>query len=203
MKRKRSTCPYQLELALSFEDDAAPAQQAAGSAHGAADDASPPETAAPAVAKTCEPGLWRDGGWTARVIWNEDGEGWAVSLARDGEPEPALVAPWTAGRDGKSHRPLDAVAFATLVKAASGARRRHEQQMHALLHRSVVVPDGAASVTVTLDIVPDGDHAYAVLAAYDEAGTQLAQARVAPGFRLSRASAAAWVECGFGQPQRG
>ncbi len=139
------------------------------------------------------------------MIRNEDGAGdgagWAVAVSREGESEPALVAPWSGGGDGKNHRPLDAVAFASLVKTASEMRRRRERQMHAMLHKRVVVSTGAASVTVTLDIVPDDDHAHAVLAAYDEAGTQLAQARVAPGFRLSKASAAAWIECGFRQPE--
>jgi len=46
-----------------------------------------------------EPGLWRDNGWTARVVKNEDDEGWAVEMVKDGEAEPALVGPWTMGRD--------------------------------------------------------------------------------------------------------
>ena len=35
-----------------------------------------------------EPRLWRDNGWTARVIKNEDDEGWAVEMVKDGEAEP-------------------------------------------------------------------------------------------------------------------
>ena len=46
--------------------------------------------------------LWRDDGWTARVIKNEDDDGWAVAMIKDGEPEPALVGPWTMGRDKKN-----------------------------------------------------------------------------------------------------
>ena len=30
--------------------------------------------------------LWRDNGWTARVIKNEDDDGWAVEMIKDGEP---------------------------------------------------------------------------------------------------------------------
>ena len=45
--------------------------------------------------------LWRDKGWTARVIKNEDDDGWAVAMILDGEPEPALIGPWTMGRDKK------------------------------------------------------------------------------------------------------
>ena len=40
-----------------------------------------------------EPRMWRDHGWTARVIRNNDDEGWAAKMNRQGEPEPALVSP--------------------------------------------------------------------------------------------------------------
>ena len=72
--------------------------------------------------------LWRDNGWTARVVKNEDDEGWAVEMIKDGEPEPALVGPWTMGRDKKNPKPLDSAAFLTLVKTAAEVIRRHEQQ---------------------------------------------------------------------------
>ena len=75
--------------------------------------------------------LWIDNGWTARVIKNEDDEGWAVEMIKDGEPEPALVGPWTMGRDKKNPKPLDSAAFNTLVKTAAEVIRRHEQQTHA------------------------------------------------------------------------
>jgi hypothetical protein len=150
--------------------------------------------------KTQEPRLWRDDGWTARVIKNEDDEGWAVEMIKDGEPEPALVGPWTMGRDKKNPKPLDAAAFATLVKTASEVLRRHEQQRHAMLHKNFSVSTRSATVSVTLDIVPDEDNPYALLSAHDEAGAQLAQVRVAPTFKLTRASAAAWVEDDFRKP---
>jgi maltose-binding protein MalE len=63
--------------------------------------------------------LWEDDGWTARIIKNEDDEGWAVAMFKEGESEPALVGPWTMGRDKKNPKPLDASAFSTLVKTAS------------------------------------------------------------------------------------
>jgi len=50
---------------------------------------------------------------------------------------------------------------------------------------------------VALRIVPDEDNPYAVLSAQDESGTQLAEARVAPTFKLSAASAEAWIENGY------
>jgi hypothetical protein len=52
-----------------------------------------------------------------------------------GEAEPALVGPWTMGRDKKNPKPLDTNAFNTLVKTASEVLRRHEQQLHAQLHK--------------------------------------------------------------------
>ena len=150
-----------------------------------------------------EPRLWRADGWTARVIKNEDDDGWAVAMTRDGEAEPALVGPWTMGRDKKNPKPLDGPAFSTLVKTASEVLRRHEQQLEAQLHRSVTVTAGPGQdrVRVQLDIVPDDDHPTALLSAFDAGGQVLAQVKVAPGFRLDAASAVAWIEDGFRRPR--
>ncbi len=150
--------------------------------------------------KTQEARLWQDDGWTARVIKNEDDDGWAVEMIKDGESEPALVGPWTMGRDKKNPKPLDASAFQTLVKTASEVLRRHEQQLHAMLHKSVTVNMHSATISVTLDIVPDEDEPYALLSAHDEDGNQLAQVRVAPTFKLNRDSAEAWIENDFRRP---
>jgi hypothetical protein len=148
-----------------------------------------------------EPRLWRGDGWTAQVIKNEDDDGWAVAMIKDGEPEPALVGPWTMGRDKKNPKPLDGSAFITLVKTASEFVRRHEQQLHATLHQSVDVSTASSRITVCLDIVPDDDNPSATLSARDEAGELLAEVRVAPSFQLKRASALAWVENGFARPR--
>jgi hypothetical protein len=150
--------------------------------------------------KTQEPRLWRADGWTAQVIKNEDDDGWAVAMIRDGEPEPALVGPWTMGRDKKNPKPLDTNAFSTLVKTASEVVRRSEQQLHATLHQSITVTARAARVTVSLDIVPDDENPTAVLSATDDGGEPLAEVRVAPSFKLNRGSAVAWVESGFARP---
>ena len=148
-----------------------------------------------------EPRLWIADGWTARVIKNEDDEGWAVAMFKRGEAEPALVGPWTMGRDKKNPKPLDAAAFRTLVKTASEVLRRHEQQEHARLHRRVEVEaDDGTRWTVTLDIVPDEDDPHALLAARDRFGELAAQVRVRPDWRLSAASARAWIATGFGRP---
>lgn len=163
--------------------------------------ASPEESAAAgAEQKIQEPRLWQDDGWTARIIKNDDDDGWAVAMIKDGEPEPALIGPWTMGRDKKNPKPLDPSAFITLVKTASEFVRRHEQQLHAMLHKTIVVSDGAADISVTLDIVPDDDFPYALLTAHDADREQLAQVRVAASFKLSPASASAWVDSGFRKP---
>ncbi len=147
-----------------------------------------------------EPRLWRDERWTAQVIKNEDDEGWAVAMTLAGESEPALVGPWTMGRDKKNPKPLDAAAFHTLVKTASEVLRRHEQQLHAQLHKSLKLDTGSARLHILLDIVPDEDNPYALLSARDEQDELVAQVRVAANFRLTEASAAAWVENDFLKP---
>ena len=144
--------------------------------------------------------LWRDNGWTARVIKNEDDEGWAVEMVKDGEAEPALVGPWTMGRDKKNPKPLDVSAFSTLVKTAAEVIRRHEQQLHATLHRNVAVTVRGQRVTVALDIVADEDDPHALLSASDVLGETLAQVRVGAGFRLNVASATAWIEDDYCKP---
>ena len=151
-----------------------------------------------------QPRLWRDNGWTARVIKNNDDEGWAVEMIKAGEPEPALVGPWTMGRDKKNPKPLDTAAFNTLVKTASEVLRRHEQQLHAELHKSVFVNATAGRIEVTLDIVPHGDgedEGYALLAAANGEGERLAMVRVAAGFKLNPSSATAWIDGGYGKPR--
>jgi len=145
--------------------------------------------------------LWQSEGWTAQVIKNEDDDGWAVAMYKDGESEPALVGPWTMGRDKKNPKPLDGNAFITLVKTASEFVRRSEQQLHATLHPSVTVNAHTGRVTVRLDIVPDDDNPYATLSAQDEAGDTLAAVRVQAGFPLNRQTAQAWVDAGFERPR--
>jgi hypothetical protein len=150
-----------------------------------------------------EPRLWQGNGWTARVIKNEDDEGWAVAMIKDGEPEPALVGPWTMGRDKKNPKPLDVNAFNTLVKTASEVIRRHEQHLHAILHKNLMVwTESHGNLKVTLDIVPDDDEPYAMLAATDEMSEQVARVRVPASFKLTTASATTWIESDFKAPRR-
>jgi len=145
--------------------------------------------------------LWRDDGWTAKVVKNEDDDGWAVAMYKDGESEPALVGPWTMGRDKKNPKPLDVGAFHTLVKTADEVLRRHEQQLRAQLHKRVSVDGPDGDIDVTLDIVPDDYDPHAVLSAVDRFGETVASVKVPPTFKLSRHSARAWIENDFQRPQ--
>jgi hypothetical protein len=147
-----------------------------------------------------EPRLWQGNGWTAKVIKNEDDEGWAVAMIKDGEPEPALVGPWTMGRDKKNPKPLDTNAFHTLVKTASEVIRRHEQQLHAQLHKNLWVNIEGTEYKVTMDIVPDEEHPYATLAAFDMDGEKVGQVRTSAAFRLTQSNAIKWIESDFRDP---
>jgi hypothetical protein len=147
-----------------------------------------------------EPGLWKKNGWIAKVIKNPDDDGWAVEMTRIGDEEPALVGPWTMGRDKKNPKPLDQAAFLTLVKTASEVLRRHEQSARARLHRSITFVDGDASpaesgrIRADFDLVPDDDDPHAILSLFDDATSEpLRSGRVAVGFRLDAANVQRWM----------
>lgn len=146
-----------------------------------------------------EPRLWRDKGWTARVIKNEDGDGWAVEMIRDGSAEPALVGPWTMGRNKVDPKPLDATAHQTLVKTASEVIRRHEQQLHAQLNKQCHIETESGTLTIRLVVTPDEFEPYGTLTAVDAFGEVVATVKVAPDFRLTRERAARWAADGFGR----
>ncbi len=151
-------------------------------------------------AEIMEPTLWKRDGWTARVRKNEDDDGWAVEMTRKGDPEPALVGPWTMGRDKRNPKPLDAYAFTTLVKTASEVIRRHEQAARERLHRtfSFVAGDGAR-LRVELDIAPDDDDPHAILKIFTEPTDELLRgSRVSPTFKLSAATVQRFLKTGEG-----
>ncbi len=145
--------------------------------------------------------VWSDEHWTARVVKNEDDDGWAVAMFLDGEAEPALVGPWTMGRDKKNPKPLDTNAFNTLVKTAKEVIRRSEQQRHAELNKNVTVTVGGRRVRVALAIVPDEEGATATLRATDEFDETLAVVSVPPTFKLTVSSAEAWLASDFEKPR--
>ena len=135
-------------------------------------------------------------GWTARVLKNEEDEGWAVEMHRAGDPEPALVGPWTMGRDKKNPKPLDASSFATLVKTASEVIRRTEQALAPRrLRFAVVLDDGARGQVECLDI-HDEDDPHTRLTVTDLSGEVLHEKRVAFGFKLRAAAAEAFARTG-------
>lgn len=142
-----------------------------------------------------EPGLWRSRGWTAKVIKNEDDDGWAVEMTRVGDQEPALVGPWTMGRDKKNPKPLNPKDFLTLVKTANEVLERHEQHARALRHKTITVFDAdGARVRVDLDMGTDEDDPHAILTAFDDAtGTERGSKRVDPRFKLTASAAADFV----------
>ncbi|MFO0685647.1 MAG: hypothetical protein U0234_26535 [Sandaracinus sp.] len=147
-----------------------------------------------------EPRLWKKSGWIAKVIKNEDDDGWAVEMTRVGDSEPALVGPWTMGRDKKNPKPLDAPSFITLVKTASEVLLRHEQAARAALHKTLsFVDDEGRRVRVDFDLAPDDDDPHAILAAVDATtGEELRRGRVSPAFKLSAASVKRWLVSGEG-----
>jgi hypothetical protein len=145
--------------------------------------------------------LWSDEHWTARVIKNDDDDGWAVAMYLDNGAEPALVGPWTMGRDKKNPKPLDTAAFNTLVKTAKEVIRRSEQQRYAELNKNVSVTVEGRRIRVALAIVPDEEGATATLSAWDELDAELARVPVPPTFRLNVDSAQAWIAAGFEKPR--
>jgi hypothetical protein len=124
-----------------------------------------------------------------------------VAMTLAGMSEPALVGPWTMGRDKKNPKPLDKNAFHTLVKTANEVVRRHEQQREAQLHKSLVLNEPQGRITFRLDIVPDEDQPQATLSAWDALGEELASVKVRPDFKLSASSASAWLADEFRKPR--
>jgi hypothetical protein len=144
-----------------------------------------------------DPRLWKKDGWIARVLKNEDDDGWAVEMTRRGDSEPALVTPWTMGRDKKNPKPLDHSAFHTLVKTVTEVLMRHEQVAKARLHRTLSYADDGRRIRIDLDIVPDDDDPHAIVAAYDERTNELIRSgRTSPSFKLTATAAARFVRTG-------
>ncbi len=145
-----------------------------------------------AAADVMEPTLWKKTGWMARVIKNDDDEGWAVEMIRVGDSEPALVGPWTMGRDKKNPKPLNAKDFSTLVKTASEVLERHRLHARAMGHQSLTISaDDGRRIRVDVDVVADEDDPHALASCFDDAtSTKLSCRRVDAGFKLSKLSAA-------------
>ena len=143
------------------------------------------------------PRLWKKDGWIARVVDNDNDDGWAVEMSRPGDSEPALVTPWTMGRVKKNPKPMDHSSFHTLVKTVTEVLLRHEQARRAQLHKTFSYQSDGRRINVVLDIVPDEDDPHAIVVATDEAtGEVLREGRTPPSFKLSAASCARFVRTG-------
>jgi hypothetical protein len=146
---------------------------------------------------TSDPRLWKKAGWIARVIKNENDEGWAVSMTRTGDAEPALVSPWTMGRDKVNPKPLDANGFATLLKGANDVLRRHEAALHARLHKTVTCSSEAGErLRADLDIQLDEDDPHAILTVLDANDEVVRRGRASPAFKLSEAAVQKFLRTG-------
>lgn len=148
--------------------------------------------------ETSEPRLWKRDGWIARVIKNENDEGWAVSMTRVGDAEPALVSPWTMGRDKVNPKPLDHAGFATLVKGANDVLRRHQDALRARLHRSFTcTSETGQRLRVDFDIQPDEDDPHAILSVVDEQTREVVRrGRVSPSFKLTEKTVQRFIRTG-------
>jgi hypothetical protein len=147
-----------------------------------------------------EPTLWSKNGWTARVIKNEDDEGWAVEIRKEGIPEPVLISPWVMGRDKKNPKPFDGPAFATFVKTASEVLDRSARQRDAALTKRLSIAWGGKWFDVRLEVVPDEHDPHALLTAVDDQGQTVASYRVAPNFKFTRDTMNDWARADFPQP---
>ena len=147
-----------------------------------------------------DPRLWKKEGWIARVVKNEDDDGWAVQMIRRGDSEPALVTPWTMGRDKKNPKPMDHSSFRTLVKTVTEVLTRHQAAAKARLHRTCTVAlDDGQRVRVDLDIAQDDDDPHAIIASFDEmSGEALRSTRVMATFALNAKSAMRFAKTGEG-----
>ena len=147
-----------------------------------------------------DPRVWKKSGWIARVIKNENDEGWAVAMTRMGDSEPALVSPWTMGRDKVNPKPLDHSGFSTLVKGATEAIRRHEQAAKARMHRTITyVGVNGLRFRADFDIHPDEDDPHAIVAVFDEvSGEVVRRGRTSPAFKLTESNLDRFVRTGEG-----
>jgi hypothetical protein len=144
-----------------------------------------------------EPRYWKKNGWSAKVIKNEDDDGWAVEICKDGLSDPVLVSPWVMGRDKKNPKPFDSPSFTTFVKTASEIMRRAAQQRERQLKKSVSCCWDGVWFKIVLEITPDEYDPYATLSATNDEGEVVAKIRVAPNYKFSQAVADKWVRGGF------
>jgi hypothetical protein len=141
-------------------------------------------------------------GWTAEIVRNLDGDGWAIEMTRDGDEAPVYVAPWIMGRNKKDPKPLKEKDFLSWVKSASEFLQRRQRQIRTNHRRSIDVFDqDGEPVRVIFDVEPDDYDPRGTLVALDKLGVELGRAETEPGFQLTLESAEAWVNGGFEAPE--
>ena len=140
---------------------------------------------------------WSDKGWTAEIIKNENDDGWALAMTRDGDDEPVLVVPWVMGRNKKDPKPLNKADFATQLKAAKDFLERGEHQQRTEFRKSIDVYTDVGIIRVIFDIEPDDFEPIGVLVAMSDLGDELERVDCSPSTKLTRALAERWVESGF------
>lgn len=141
---------------------------------------------------------WSDRGWTAEIVQNEDGGGWALSMTHQDLDEPVLVVPWVMGRNKKDPKPLNKADFGTQVKAAQDflTRSRQQAQRAHRVSRDIDAADGQR-VRVVFDVIPDEYDPEGQLVATTMTGQELGRATCPAHFKLTREAAKQWVDQGF------
>ena len=154
-----------------------------------------------AEAEITEPTHWRKNGWNARVIKNEDDDGWAVEITRVGMSEPALISPWVMGRDKKNPKPFDQPSFMTFVKTAQEVLDRSTRQRDAALKRKLDIAWEGCWYNVVLEQVADEYEPHAELSATGEDGKTIAKYRVPTTFKFTRDTMNDWFAAASSSPE--
>jgi len=144
--------------------------------------------------------IWRKRGWIAEIIKNEDGDGWAVSMTREGDVEPAFIAPWTMGRNKKDPKPLNAKDFGTWLKSATEVLGRSQYQNRTAARNIQHVYTDGEHLKIIFDVIRDDYEPIGVLTAHDAIGEEVARVETSADYQLTRESAEDWVASGFEPP---
>ncbi|MFT5684327.1 MAG: hypothetical protein ACI8RZ_005268 [Myxococcota bacterium] len=145
--------------------------------------------------------VWKDRGWTARIIKREDGDGWAITMTRDGDAEPAYMAPWTMGRNKVDPKPMSSNAFNTWIKSATEFLARSQYQIRTA-DRNVftIYTEENEKLSVAFDLDRGDYETEGVLTATDDFGNEIARCVTSPRFEMTIDSAQEWVDSGFEAP---
>jgi len=145
---------------------------------------------------------WKGRGWVCQVIENEDGGGWAVTMTREGDSEPAYMGPWTMGRNKIDPKPLSLAAFNTWVKSATEFLARSQYQIRTSDRQAFTTyTESGEKLNVIFDINRGDYESEGVLIAEDAVyGNEIARCTVHPKFKLTIDSATDWINNGFAPP---